>query len=98
MALNQKLTPLIAGRTIESTSWKDNLLSVSFSDGSVLVIKTSTMVSVDGLRGHTIRSVRQRGTMMNLDFTDGNPATIRLAEATSSVMLRDRTGMLEYVD
>ena len=98
MALNQKLTPLIAGRTIQTADWNDNILSIIFLDGSSLKIKTFTIVSADGLHGHTIQKVRQRGAIINLDFTDDNSAIINLAEATSSVMLRDRAGVLEYAD
>ena len=98
MALNQKLTPLIAGRTIQTAEWYDNMLIIGFVDGSILKIKTSTVGMVDELYARTILKVRQRGTIMNMDFTDDNSAAINLAEATSSVMLRDQAGVLEYVD
>jgi hypothetical protein len=46
----------------------------------------------------TVKKVRQRGDLMDLDFEDGSFAEIKLAEATSSVMLRDRDNKLEYAD
>ncbi len=97
MARNQKLTPLLAGRTIQSASQSDNVLTVTFTDGSTMKIKTGAPGPAGSLPGHTVKAVRQTGTVMNLDL-DGSTATIRLAEATSSVMLRDAKGVMEYAD
>ena len=98
MALNRKLTPIIAGRAIKSASQEDNALTITFSDSSTMRIKTGGQASTDALNNRTIKSVRQSGTTMNLDFTDGTSAPITLAEATSSVMLRDAAGKMEYAD
>ena len=43
--------------------------------------------------------VRQGGPELALDLEGGNSSmTIQTAEETSSVMLRDKTGGLEYAD
>lgn len=98
MALNKKLTPVIANRTIKSASQSDDILTISFSDGSTMTVKTSGQVSTDALLNRTIKAVRQQSTNINLDFTDNSSAAITLAEATSSVMLRDKDKQLEYAD
>jgi hypothetical protein len=55
-------------------------------------------VSAEALSGRTVKKVRQRGVVMDLDFADGSSAEVKLAEPTSSVMLRDRNNKLEYAD
>jgi hypothetical protein len=101
MALNQKLTPIIKGRKIESIEQADQLLSIHFADKSIMTIKTSapaTPAAIDALKGHTVKSIRQKGATLTIDFADGSSAPIALAEATSSVMLRDGKGVMEYAD
>jgi hypothetical protein len=98
MALNQKLTPLIAGRTIETVDQDGNLLQLHFHDGSILRIKQAAPGPIEGLAQRTIKSIRQKGNVFNLDFSDRSTASIQLAEPTSSVMLRDARGVLEYAD
>ena len=48
--------------------------------------------------GKKIKKVRQKGCELALDLEDGITWTVALAEATSSVMLRDAAGKLEYAD
>lgn len=98
MAANKKLTPLLAGRTVQAVSQSDDHLSVTFTDGSTLGIKTGGEVPGAALNGRTVKAVRQSGDVMNLDFQDGTSAQVKLAEATSSVMLRDKGNKLEYAD
>ena len=45
-----------------------------------------------------IEKVRQEGATLHLDFADGSTMQILLAGATSSVMVRDKDGKLEYAD
>ncbi len=48
--------------------------------------------------GGTVKAVLQGGTTMTLQFEDGSDMNIPLAEATSSVMLRDKNSVMEYAD
>ena len=98
MPANKKLTPLLAGRTIKSVSPHENGLTVSFADGSTMRIKTGTTAPHKVPLDRTVRKVRQSGAVLKLDFVDRTTAEIDLAEATSSVMLRDADGVLEYAD
>ncbi len=99
MAANKKLTGVIRGRTIKTASAGDGVLKITFDDNSAMKIKTGTATAAqEALSGHIMKSVRQQGTTMNLDFTDGSSVPVTLAEATSSVMLRDGQGALEYAD
>jgi hypothetical protein len=98
MAANQKLTKVIKGRTISGTSQVDNALEISFDDGSKMKIKTAPSSANSAATGGKILKVRQKGTELNLDLEDGESVIIQTAEATSSVMLRDKAGKMEYAD
>ena len=98
MAANRKLTPLLSDRTIQSVSQEENQIQIAFTDGSTLRIKTGLPAPEIGFSGRRIQKVRQTQALMNLDFEDGSTAGIQMAEAMSSVMLRDGQGVLEYAD
>ena len=99
MASNQKLTRVIAGRTIAASAQEPGLLTLTFGDGSVMNVKvapSATNAAVNA--GAKVKKVRQKGTELDLDFEDGTTWTVQTAEATSSVMLRDKAGKMEYAD
>jgi len=52
----------------------------------------------DSITGKKVKAVRQKATEFDLDFADGTSAAITLAAETSSVMLRNEAGQLEYAD
>ena len=95
--LNRKLTPIIAGRAVKSAKQTDGVLQIEFDDGSVMKIKTGVPFTAS-IAGRTVKAVRQKATELDLDFADGTSSAITLAEETSSVMLRDKAGVLEYAD
>jgi len=99
MAANHKLTKLLSGRTISGTSQSaDHVLTVTFTDGSTLTVKTAPASTNTAATGGTIDKVRQQGVELDLDLKGGGSLAITTAEATSSVMLRDKDGKLEYAD
>src|SRR5438067_7763845 len=97
MAANHKLTAAIKGRTISGTSNANNQMVISFTDGSKMTIKTSGS-SNSGSTGGTIEKVRQKDNELDLDMEGGSTMKIQTAEPTSSVILRDKDGKLEYAD
>ncbi len=97
MASNHKLTALLKGRTITTMSSESTETSVTFSDGSLMVIQTGGAVT-GGAPGAIVHAVRQAGTTLTLDFEGGSSMQPVTAEATSSVMVRDRSHVLEYAD
>ncbi len=98
MHSNQKLTKLIAGRTISGSSQVDGLLTITFDDGSTMKVKVATSNTNSATTGGKIKKVRQGGTELDFDLEDGSTLTIITAEETSSVMLRDKAGGFEYSD
>ena len=97
MASNHKLTGVIQGRTITGTQNAGNVLTVNFNDGSVMTVKTSGN-SNSASTGGKVKAVRQQGTRLDLDFENGTTLEVPLAEATSSVMVRDKNHVMEYAD
>ncbi len=97
MTSNHKLTSLIKGRIISSTSNQGNILTVQFTDGSHMTVQTAGS-SNSAATGGTIKAVRQQGTTLALDFEAGGTQEITLAEETSSVMVRDKNNAMEYAD
>lgn len=98
MARNQKLTPIIAGRTIESVSNSPDKTVIKFTDGSKAHVRVAENLKPSELKERTVKAVRQSGAVLNLDFEDESSAEIKLAEQTSCVLLRDGNGVLEYAD
>lgn len=98
MHSNQKLTKIIAGRTINATSQADALLTITFDDGSVMKIKVAPANTNSAATGGKILKVRQEGTDLELDLEDGGSVQIVTSEATSSVMFRDKDGKFLYSD
>lgn len=98
MARNQKLTKVIQGRTIGSTANKDGVLTIGFTDGSTMTVRTGPDAPNSATTGGTVQAVRQQDTTLSLDMADGHTFSIPLAEATSSVLLRAKDGTLEYAD
>jgi hypothetical protein len=98
MTPNRKLTHVIKERTVKETAQTGGLLTITFTDGSTMKIKTSVGVGQVDSRGREVKDVRQNDESLHLDFTDGSTLEVPLAEATSSVMLRDAQNVLEYAD
>lgn len=98
MAANHKLTAIIAGREITGFVEHAGVLVITFSDGSVMKVKTASVVEQKLPTKPIIKKVRQQGTKLDFDLVDGSTYTIQTAEATSSVILRDKAGTMEYAD
>lgn len=97
MAANHKLTNLIAGRVIAGTANADGKLTINFSDDSHMSVKTAGNTN-SAATGGTVAKVRQDSNNLYLDMEGGATLTIPTTEATSSVMVRDKTNRMEYAD
>ena len=97
MSPNHKLTSVIQGRTIDGSSNSGDVMTVSFTDGSKMTVKTAG-TSNSASTGGTVKGVRQGGTTLEIEFEDGSKLSITTAEETASVMVRDMHGTMEYAD
>lgn len=98
MIVNKKLTNLIAGRIIKSFDLSSNILTIVFTNGSIIKIKTPLSEIPAELKPSTIKTIHQKDDLFQIEFDDHSIAEIKLAEAASSVMLRDEKGVMEYAD
>ncbi|MBK5187286.1 MAG: hypothetical protein JJD97_03520 [Gemmatimonadaceae bacterium] len=100
MTRNQKLTPIIKGRTIAQIGWDGAAALLHFDDGSVLRIHTPAAPARDAPPATLgkVRAVRQSLDTIAFDLEGGASVQLPLADATSSVMLRNAKGALEYAD
>ena len=88
---------MLKGRTITGTHHQNHRLILAFHDGSTMTVHTAGSPPSPATGG-TVAKVRQQGTQLALDCEDGSTLLIPLAEATSSVMVRDQHHRLEYAD
>jgi hypothetical protein len=97
MALNQKLTRLITGRSVVGADTDAAQCVVHFDDGSKMTVKVAAPpVSADS-QGKVTR-VRQAGTALNVDLDGGASISFTTPEPMASVMVRAANGSLEYAD
>ena len=94
---NRKLTPIIEGRIVKRVAQGEGVVIIEFEDGSILKIKVGAPFN-ESVAGRKVKAVRQKASEFNLDFDDGASAVIILAAETSSVILRDKSGSMEYAD
>jgi hypothetical protein len=98
MTSNHKLTGLLQGRTITSTRNADGALTVGFDDGSIMTVQTAPENANQAATGGKIAKAQQSGTDLALVLENGTTYAIKMAEETSSVMVRDKGHKMEYAD
>jgi hypothetical protein len=97
MALNQKLTRVVAGRSIIDIVTDATQSVVHFDDGSRMTVKLASPPVASDRRG-TVTRVRQSGTSLALDLGDGSTIAFVTPDPMASVMVRAANQSLEYAD
>jgi hypothetical protein len=96
MPRNQKLTKVIAGRTVKVATTESGGVLVLFDDQSNMKIKTAgTAETVSP--GGKVKSVHEAKAEFKIEFEDGSSATFCLADPGSSVAVRDKNNAVEYL-
>ena len=95
MPRNQKLTKVIAGRTVKVATVEPSGVLVLFDDQSNMKIKTAGSATI--APGGKVKSIQETKAEFKIDFEDGSSATLRLAEPGSSVAVRDKNNAVEYL-
>jgi len=94
--INEKLTRVIRGRSIQLVMQEEGLVTIVFDDYSTMRVKVAGGPTIDTLAESKIESVGESGADLTLVGEDCGTATLRLAEAGSSVMVKDENGQVEY--
>ena len=95
MPRNQKLTKVVAGRTINVATIELDGVLVLFDDQSSMKIKTAAAPAVSS--GGKMKSVYEAKAEFKIEFEDGSSATFYLANPGSSVAVRDKNHAVEYL-
>jgi hypothetical protein len=95
MSRNQKLTKVIAGRTIKTATAEPSGVLVLFDDQSCIKIKTTCVAALSP--GSKVKSVYETRAEFKIEFEDGSSATWRLDNPGSSVAVRDKNNAVEYL-
>jgi len=95
MPRNQKLTKVIAGRTVKVATVEPGGVSVVFDDESRMKIKTTGPATIPP--GGKVKSVHETKAEFKIEFADGPSATLCLADPGSSVAVRDKNNAVEYL-
>jgi hypothetical protein len=97
MTHNEKLSGILAGRTIRGTGNSNDTMTIYFTDTSKMTVRTTGSTN-NASTGGTIAAARQNENTLHLEFEGGDTLGIPLAAATASVTVHDADGTLEYTD
>jgi hypothetical protein len=95
MPRNQKLTKVIAGRTVKAATVEPGGVLVLFDDESRMKIKTAGPATVPP--GGKVKCIHESMAEFKINFEDGSSATLSLADPGSSVAVRDKNNAVEYL-
>jgi hypothetical protein len=96
MRINEKLTDLIRGRTIELVSKELGLVTIMFNDRSKLQISTTQAPDVNVLGENRIESVGEENGRLVLFAEDERTAVYTLLSPGSSVTVISQDGKVEF--
>jgi hypothetical protein len=94
--INDKLTRIIRGRSIELVTQEEGLVTIVFDDYSTLRVKVAGGPTMGLLDEGKIESMGEDGAELTLVGEDSRAATLRLAEPGSSITVKDQSGQIEY--
>jgi hypothetical protein len=95
MPRNQKLTKVIAGRTVKVATVEPGGILVLFDDQSNMKIKTAGPATI--APGGKVKSVHESRAEFKIEFEDCSSATLYLADPGSSVAVRNKNNAVEYL-
>ena len=95
MQRNQKLTKVLAGRTIKTVTTEPGSVLVLFDDQSSMKVKIAGPTTIPP--GGKIKSIHEAKADFKIEFEDGSSATLSLANPGSSVAVRDKNNAVEYL-
>ena len=96
LEMNQTLTSIIRGRSVELVMQEEGLVTIVFDDYSTMRVKVAGGPTINTLAESKIESVGESGADLTLVGEDCGTATLRLAQAGSSITVKDESGQVEY--
>jgi hypothetical protein len=96
MPRNHKLTAVVAGRCVQSTTCGPGKLVIVFDDQSTMTLRT-TGIAATVSTGAKVKAVLDKGDLCTLQFDDGSAVTLRVADPGASVVVRAGGNAVEYL-
>ncbi|VVM06167.1 hypothetical protein [Methylacidimicrobium tartarophylax] len=96
MALNRKLSALVQKRELAKSEATPGQLSLSFTDGSQLLIRLASAAPPMPGKG-TMEKVLETGSRLVLVLEPESRIELALADPGASISLRDAQGTVEYL-
>jgi hypothetical protein len=96
MQVNETLTDIIRGRTIELVTKDEGLVTIVFNDRSTMQLKVTGAPTMNMLGEGRIESVGEDGAELILFGEDDRTAILRLAAPGSSITVKNKDGVVEY--
>jgi len=96
MQVNETLTEIVRGRTIELVTKEEGLVTFVFNDRSTMLVKVTGGPAMNMLGEGRIELVEEDGAEFILFGENDRRATLRLAAPGSSVTVRNNVGVVEY--
>jgi hypothetical protein len=96
MPRNHKLTNVIGGRTVQRITAEPGKLSIRFTDDSTVIVKTAGIADIFP-PGGKVKAIQEDGPEFRLEFEDDSIMTFQLADPGSSVAVRDKNNLVEYL-
>ena len=96
MRRNQKLTGVIAGRTVQRATAEPGKLCINFDDHSTMQVKTARIADMFP-PGGKIKAVQEDGAEFRLQLDDGSTIRVELADPGASVAVRNKDNQVEYL-
>ena len=96
MQMNEALTDIVRGRTIELVTKEEGLVTIVFNDRSKMQVKATGGPTMNMLGEGRIESAAEYAAELTLVGEDGQTAILRLAEPGSSITVKDKDDQVEY--
>jgi hypothetical protein len=96
MQVNEMLTDIIRGRTIELVTKEEGLVTIVFNDRSTMRVKVTGGPTMNMLGESRTESVKEDGTDLILFGENDRRAILRLAAPGSSITVENKDGVVEY--
>jgi hypothetical protein len=97
MTVNLRLTHAVKDRVIQSIQLNASELLISFVDGSTMTVSIIESNSPPLREGARIRQISEDQVKLVIECEDGVTFDVRLVDPGSSVAVRDKSDMVEYL-
>ena len=97
MAVNLRLTHAVKDRVVQNFQVNASELLISFFDGSTPTVTIAECNSLPLHEGSRIRQISEDQTTLLFECEDESILDVTIVDPGNSVIVRDKTGQVEYL-